>query len=134
MGEVHDRWMQEFWTRSILERPWPPGGTVEEVRLDGAHLVHPRTKASIIFSVNKEQDDRYWLRVSLAHPGRMPTYEELAGMKAWLIGTDRYAYQVFPPLKKHVNIHPTVLHLWSCLSDSADGQVLPDFTRGGNSI
>lgn len=28
---------------------------------------------------------------------------------------------------KYINLHPTCLHLWHCL----DGDVVPDFARGG---
>ena len=50
--------------------------------------------------------------------------------KELFVGRDEFAYQVIPPRDQHVNIHPNVLHLWSCL----DGSPLPDFTRGTGSL
>lgn len=98
---------------------------------DGNLYVLPNRQASVIISVAREQDGRLWLHASMGRRDRLPTWDELAAMKAWAIGTDRYAYQVLPPASKHVNIHPYVLHLWAPL----DGEPpLPDFTHGGSTI
>jgi hypothetical protein len=37
-----------------------------------------------------------------------------------------YAYAVFPPADRYVNIHPHCLHLWARLDGSA---VLPEFSE-----
>lgn len=72
-------------------------------------------------------DGTRWIHASCSRKDRMPTYEDLAEMKAVFFGPDRQALQVFPKKSKHVNIHPFCLHLWSCM----DGDGLPDFGRYG---
>jgi len=53
----------------------------------------------------------------------MPTWDELARIKAWVIG-DHYAYQVLPPAAFYVNQRETVLHLFA----PVDGRPrLPEF-------
>ena len=111
----------------IVPAPW----RVVSEGDDGAMYVMPNRHASVIVSVAREQDGRLWLHASMGRPDRLPTWDELAAMKAWAIGTDRYAYQVIPPASKHVNIHPNVLHLWAPLEGDLP---LPDFTHGGDTI
>ena len=48
-------------------------------------------------------------------------------MKNDFIGSDRWAYQVFPDEKHYINQHPCVLHLFSLLENRP---ALPDFTMG----
>jgi hypothetical protein len=85
---------------------------------------------SVIASVEFHSDRKWWLHVSVAHPNRLPSYDELADVKELFIGAERTAYQVMPPRSKHVNIHKYCLHLWHCI----DGDVTPDFTKGGKTI
>jgi hypothetical protein len=98
---------------------------------NGATYAHKTDRISVIESIAIEQDGKRWQHVSLARPDRLPDYDDLTFVKRHWIGEDKYAYQVFPPKAKHVNIHPNCLHLFSCLDGDA---VLPDFTRGGNTI
>jgi hypothetical protein len=86
---------------------------------------------SVIWSVYRELDGRVWLHASMAQRDRVPTWDELKELKDWLIASDRYAYQVLPPISRYVNLHPHVLHLWAVV----DGpEPLPDFLRGGSSL
>lgn len=72
-----------------------------------------------------------WLHVSVTHRGsRYPTWLEMAHVKDVFCGEGATAYQIHPPLSKHVSIHDKCLHLWSCL----DGPITPDFTGGGETI
>lgn len=49
-------------------------------------------------------------------------------MKEIFVG-DRYAYAVWPPSDRYVNLQPNVLHLWApWWPESVDG-VLPEFSR-----
>jgi hypothetical protein len=83
-----------------------------------------------IVTAGKEQDGKNWLHASVSRvDGMLPTYEDLSKLKEYCIGKDKTALQVFPPEKKHINLYQ-VLHLWHCL----DGDVTPDFTRGGVTI
>ena len=44
-----------------------------------------------------------------------PTWAEMEAMKRWVVGTERVAYQVHPPVSEYVNDHPYVLHIWAPL-------------------
>jgi hypothetical protein len=88
-----------------------------------------------IVSEGVEKDGKKWLHASVSRvDGLLPSYDDLKQLKKHCIGDHRTALQVFPPLAKHVSpgskYGVEVLHLWSCL----DGDVTPDFTRGGSQI
>jgi hypothetical protein len=89
-------------------------------------LVHPASGLSVIASTapHPETPDVEWVHASIANrDGRTPTYDELKALHAAVFG-DRWAYQVFAPPGRHVNIHANALHLWG----RADGiNALPDF-------
>lgn len=92
-----------------------------------------KTGMNVIVSVMREEDEQRWLHVSLAYKTRLPSWDDIKMVKSIFIGDNRFAYQVFPPVDQYVNLHPFVLHLWSCVDVEA-GAVLPDFRGGGNSI
>jgi hypothetical protein len=60
----------------------------------------------------------------------VPDYADLKLLHT-AVFADGWAYQVFAPPVKHVNIHEHVLHLFGRLDGSP---VLPDFTCGTGSI
>ncbi len=115
-----------------------------------SYLIHPRLKVlqelsdgyaaelyplRFIVSYAVEQDGKHWLHASVSRvDGMLPTYDNLKTLKELCIGEHKTALQVFPPKTKYIDIAGKrgieVLHLWHCL----DGDVTPDFTRGGNSI
>jgi len=70
-----------------------------------------------------------WIHASVSRRGRTPSYADLVRLKELAFGPDRYAYQVFPPESKHVNIHPNCLHLWGRLDGT---QALPEFSKEGS--
>lgn len=84
----------------------------------------------VLWSVAEEEDGQVWLHVSASHRSRIPTWEEMAAVKEFMVGSDRWAAQLHPPETDYVNIHGRVLHLWSPLSHWP----LPDFTRGTESV
>lgn len=85
-----------------------------------------QTCLRIGISVSFEKDMKRWLHISMSHPMRLPTYEEMFEVKKRFIGSERYlTLMVLPPEALHVNDHPYCLHLWSCL----DGHPLPEFSR-----
>lgn len=98
---------------------------------DGAAYVHKTDHISVIESIAIELDGKRWQHVSVSRPDRLPDYADLTFVKKHWIGEDKYAYFVFPPREKHINIDKHCLHLWCCLDGNA---VLPDFTRGGKTI
>jgi hypothetical protein len=109
-----------------------PGGWDLKAADDGGEMWwHESSATSVIWSAQREKDGRVWLHASMAHPDRIPTWDELKILKAWLVTDDRYAYQVLPPASRYVNVHPHVLHLWAVI----DGpEPLPDFVREGGQI
>lgn len=52
------------------------------------------------------------LHVSVSHPNRYPTWDELASARDVLAGPDRRMVMHFPPRSEYVNLHHTTLHLW----------------------
>jgi len=70
-----------------------------------------------------------WLHVSVSRRKYIPSYADLADVKATFIGPDRQAVQLFPRADRHVNLHEYCLHLWACLDPAGDG--LPDFGADG---
>lgn len=84
----------------------------------------------VLVSCAQYADARRWLHVSVSlRGGQLPSWPQMSEVKELFIGGDRQAIQVMPPRSNHVNIHE-VLHLWHCL----DGDGLPDFTGGGETI
>lgn len=83
-------------------------------------------RSSVIVTCSDQDDGREWIHASLAHPARVPSYDELVRLhRAAFSG---WAYQVFAPGAEHVNIHEYALHLWGL----ADGSpALPNFGRFG---
>ena len=112
----------------------PNGWTLIEMGLDGA--AYRRASLQVIASAAQESDGYEWIHVSATqrfgkNKFALPSWDDLKEIKNAFIGEQRYAYIVFPDSQHYVNIHPHVLHLWA----RADGaNVLPDFTRGGESI
>lgn len=69
-------------------------------------------------------DGTAWWHASIAFETDRPSYNALAALHTAVWGGDGYAYQVFAPKSKHINIHENALHLWG----RADGKPeLPEF-------
>jgi hypothetical protein len=110
-------------------RVLPAGWQCVEKRMDGRKYVCPHRGLAVIMSIAQELDGKRWLHFSLSHRSRIPKWDELVEMRNLFIG-DVYCYQVLPPRSKYVNICKTCLHLFHCL----DGNPLPDFTHGSDSL
>ena len=52
------------------------------------------------------------LHISVSHPDRYPTWDELASARDAFGGPDRRMVMHFPPRAEYVNVHATTLHLW----------------------
>ncbi len=81
----------------------------------------------VIFTAAEERDGKRWIHVSASRASRLPGWQDMKNVKDIFIGPKRLAVQVFPRKDEYVNVHPFVLHLWSCL----DGDPVPDFRRRG---
>lgn len=81
----------------------------------------------VLIDCAEKSDGKMWLHVSYSRKDWVPNHADTCRVKAAFIG-NRYAYAVFPPSEKYVNIHPNCLHLWA-LMDGGIGQVLPEFSE-----
>src|SRR3954451_24763106 len=64
-----------------------------------------------------------WVHASISRRDYMPTYEDLV-MLYKAVFNDGWAYQIFAPSDRHINIHNYALHLYGRL----DGKnIHPDF-------
>lgn len=104
------------------------GYKLEARAVDGFAMM--KDGRAVIVSAAIELDGRAWLHVSCSYKNFIPGYDTMKSIKAVFIGPERKAVQVFAPESEHVNLMDTALHLWACL----DGDVFPDFTRGGGTI
>lgn len=75
------------------------------------------------------QDRADRVHASISRGDRMPSYDDLVMLHRAVWGETGYAYQVFVPRSKHVNIHAHALHLWGLLDGSPE---LPEFGLGGS--
>lgn len=112
-----------------VPRVLPDGWRVLRPFGDGNAYQH-RSGLRVIVSTADFPDGRDWMHVSFSRADRLPSYDDLLHVKQ-TFAADRYAYQVFPPPNKHVNIHDFCLHLWVPLTGAPP---LPDFTMGGSTI
>jgi hypothetical protein len=93
----------------------------------GEGLVYRKDGLMAIIDCSEKEDGRKWVHVSISRRKQVPSYDDLVDAKESFIGRDRYAYFVFAPSDKHVNIHANCLHIWG-LVYSSDGKVLPEFS------
>jgi hypothetical protein len=113
-------------------RKHDPGWNVPEPWWGGAgwSFTHTSGEQSCIVSC-ADYDGTDWVHASITGPGAVPDYYTLKVLHRAVWGDNGWSYQVFTPTEEHINIHEHALHLWGRL----DGKpVLPDFTRGTNSI
>ena len=127
--------------RPTLPNPYGPAGV--SVTLE--RTITMRALGSVIVTQAPYQDEggvrvmgtkgciypgsEWWLHASIAWTDQMPDYDDLAMLKDAVFGPERWAYQVFPPEARHVNIHEFALHLWG----RVDGQnELPEFGQEGS--
>jgi len=99
----------------------------QELGPDGWTLVN-RDRTSSVVVTCADWDGVDWLHASIAHADRDPTYTELAQLHLAVWQGRGFAYQVFAPANRHVNIHEHALHLWGRLDGS---NTLPDFGEWG---
>jgi len=124
-----DAFKAAAWARDLLPRVLPADWACVERGADGAKF-QSDDRLTVIMSAAVEQDGKRWLHVSCSRPTRLPSWDDLRRVKDLFVGRERTALQVVPPASRHINIHPNCLHLWACL----DGDVTPDFARGGDTI
>lgn len=100
-------------------------GVPEPFGPDGWRMIHVSGDGSVIVTTADRDDGSVWTHASIAYPHRLPSYAELGTLKLAVWGGSGYAYQVFTPTTRHVNIHNYALHLYG----KADGSpALPEFS------
>lgn len=72
--------------------------------------------------VTRERDD--W-HLSIAHPRRYPTWDEVAEARYELIPGDVTMAMLLPPKSDYINIHPNCFQVVE-VSDRRDGRRIPD--------
>ncbi len=109
-----------------MNEPWkfevPKGWDV--IRKWGEGWALRKGGLRVIVDCETKADGHEWIHVSCSRKNWTPTHAHMCEVKADFIG-DRYAYAVYPPEAKYLNIHAYCLHLWA----RADGlPVLPEFS------
>lgn len=124
-AELPKGWGREFYHRTVL----PPGWAMKQEAEDAA-VYMTLDGLVVIVSAAVELDGLRWLHMSCSRADKLPSWLDLRSVKDLFVGVDKVAIQVLPKQEEFVNIHPRVLHLFSCLDDFS----LPDFTRGTGSL
>ena len=70
-------------------------------------------KAKVILSLDDMGDGSRRMHLSLSHPKRLPTWDELVRAKELFMGTDVEAWQCLPRRDMYVNMHPNCLYIWA---------------------
>lgn len=76
----------------------------------GGAFIVPLNNGEILRVIAANGEGWDHVSVSLAH--RIPTWEEMSLIKRIFFKNDETAMQLHVPIKKHINVHPYVLHLW----------------------
>lgn len=56
--------------------------------------------------------ERLFYHLSISHPHRWPTWEEILEARETLLPLGLTFAQILPPASEYVNIHPNCFHLW----------------------
>ena len=84
-----------------------------------ADLVSSGTKryvkgeCQLLLTPLENQPDGQWKHVSISHPRRYPTWDEILDARYVFFDEDAEVFQVLPPKQEYVNLHPNCFHLWS---------------------
>lgn len=109
----------------LFSVPYPPSQWhFQDFWGDGHSFVH-RSGLRLLIDCEKKEDGKKWVHVSVSRKHWNPSHDDMCLVKRDFIG-DRYAYAVFPPSDKYVNIHSHCLHLWALAE--GDGRALPEFS------
>ena len=55
--------------------------------------------------------------ISLSHPSRLPTWEEVKEVREKVGDPKKFYVMVLPPKEYYVNLHPYCFHLWEVTSE-----------------
>ena len=94
--------------------------------LAGGHDLEPNCRAFRLGEcfVLVGQSPRSGWHLSISHPTRIPTWEELRSARYRLLPDDLTMGVLLPPSAQYVNLHPFCLHLWQIGQPSGKARVL----------
>ena len=78
----------------------------------GAYLIVKPSMLKIICSDGTDPEAEDFEHVSVSHPQRTPTWEEMQWIKEQFWEPHEVAYQIHPSEMDYVNCHPYCLHIW----------------------
>jgi hypothetical protein len=111
----------------VLPLILPPGWGFEsrEIRMGSdrmsARIFRPPRGYAVLVSIDRLNDKKEWLHLSVSRPDRLPSWEDLRETKNTLLGAEKVAIQLLPRESEYVNAHPFTLHLWHCLEGPTAG-------------
>lgn len=78
-------------------------------------LDHFQSPVTVLANFGTTEMPTGWYKhTSLAHPSRLPTWEELKEVKEEFHG-DVFVFQALPPSAVYINVHNYCFHLWEYL-------------------
>lgn len=110
--------MNQFWWGDPVPKGW------EIVRPWGLGFALRSGGLRAIIDCGEKADGQMWLHLSVSREKWAPSHQDMTAAKLAFLG-DRYAYAVWSPKDRYVNIHPFCLHLWARLDGAP---VLPEFS------
>lgn len=91
----------------IQDVPWPPA-MLQAVAMGSRPVRCCRINGWMTCFINIEMG---LYHLSLAHPRRYPTWDEIKAVRYALLPDERTFALLFPPMAQYVNLHPNCFHL-----------------------
>lgn len=108
--------------KAIILRPFRPeklfkGWAEPPSNIDAAALFTHKSGLAVFASVDEMFDNAgescEWVHLSISRQDRLPSWDDLKGVKKMFLGDHREAVQVLPKAEDYINLHPFCLHLWA---------------------
>lgn len=127
MSELHplDAGLLEY-GQPVSGLAFPPCGWRFIGRWGDGYSLDNYSGLRMLIDCSMKSDGKWWVHVSVSRKDRAPSHADMCSVKDAFLGV-RYAYSVWPPPEKYVNIHPNCLHLWACCEGT--GRALPEFSE-----
>lgn len=74
----------------------------------------------IIATSELQKDGERRRHISISHPDRYPTWEEIKDARYNMMGAGVMVAQLLPPLTDYINIHPNCFHLYEIIDPRAE--------------
>ena len=95
----------------------------KEQKVDGISYLSSCKSFSAILS-EEIHSGLKWLHLSISSKFKKIDFDFMRNAKDRFIGKDKYAFMIFPPKDKHVNIYPNCYHVFHCV----DRHPFPEFS------